>query len=205
MIAISIQGLHNSHAYNLLDSNQQNRCICTKMLSACYTYCQEVDIHQIIIFFIPGLSRLLGWLVWVFIFFLHAALFVVLSSFNPTSVISLLHASFHLRFGCTLLLLHASMFLRQASLDGTIKMTSRVPVEGKSSVCLICMKYRIIFLINIIISLGQILLSCIANTSSMRVRTHTRAHAPTQTSAHTTPHTRRRRRIAIRWVCASQP
>ena len=44
---------------------------------------------------------------------------------------------------------------------------SRVPFEGKSSVCVICMKYRIIILITciIIISLGQILLSCIANTS----------------------------------------
>ena len=37
--------------------------------------------------------------------------------------------------------------------------TRRVPIEGKSSVCLICMKYRIIVLIIIIISLGQILLS----------------------------------------------
>ena len=31
-----------------------------------------------------------------------------------------------------------------------------IPVKGKSSVCLICMKYRIIILIIIIISLGQI-------------------------------------------------
>ena len=36
--------------------------------------------------------------------FLHAALFVVLSSFRPTSVMSLLHASFHHRFGRPLLL-----------------------------------------------------------------------------------------------------
>ena len=44
--------------------------------------------------------------------------------------------------------------------------TSRVPVEGKSSVCLICiMKYGIIILIIIIISLGEILLSYIANTN----------------------------------------
>ena len=51
----------------------------------------------------------------------------------------------------------------------TVLVTSRVPVEGKSSVCVICMKYRIIILI-IINSLGQILLSYIANTS--------RTHAP---------------------------
>ena len=41
----------------------------------------------------------------------------------------------------------------------TIIDTSRVPVEGKSSVCVICMKYRIINLIIMIINLGQILLS----------------------------------------------
>ena len=45
-----------------------------------------------------------------------------------------------------------------------------VPVEGKSSVCLICMKYRIIILIIIIKRPGEILLSYIANTS--RMRTH---------------------------------
>ena len=47
--------------------------------------------------------------------------------------------------------------------------TSRVPVGGKASVCLICMKYRIIILIIIIKRLGEILLSYIAHTSS---RTH---------------------------------
>ena len=82
-----------------------------------------------------------------------------------------------------------------------LKHTSRVPVEGKSSVCLICEKYRILFVIIFIISLGQILLSYIGNTS----RTHARTHAPARTLAHTPPHTHHRRRIAIRWVCASQP
>ena len=47
-----------------------------------------------------------------------------------------------------------------------------VPVGGKSSVCLICMKYRIIILIIIIKRPGEILLSYIANTS----RTHSRTH-----------------------------
>ena len=85
--------------------------------------------------------------------------------------------------------------------------TSRVPVEGKSSVCLICMKCRIIFVI-IIISLGQILLSYIANTSRKRARTHERtyAHACARTRANACTrrppppprHTHRRRRIAIR-------
>ena len=61
----------------------------------------------------------------------------------------------------------------------TIIGTSRVPVEEKSSVCLICMKYRIIILIIIIISLGKILLSYFANTSRTHARTHARtpAHA----------------------------
>ena len=62
-----------------------------------------------------------------------------------------------------------------------ITITSRVPVEGKSSVCLICIKYRIIILDIIIISLGQILLSNIANTS----RTHARMHAPPHNHTHT--------------------
>ena len=69
--------------------------------------------------------------------------------------------------------------------------TSRVPVEGKSSVCLICMKYRIIILIiNIItIILGQILLNCILQTH------HARRHARMHTHArHTCAHTHRRRR-----------
>ena len=52
---------------------------------------------------------------------------------------------------------------------------SRVPVEGKSSVCAISMNYRKMILIIIIISLGQILLSYIANTS----RTHICRHTPT--------------------------
>ena len=41
------------------------------------------------------------------IVFLHAVLFVALSSFNPASVMCLLHASFHLRFGLPLLLFPA--------------------------------------------------------------------------------------------------
>ena len=48
--------------------------------------------------------------------------------------------------------------------------TSRVPVGGKSSVCLICMKYRIIILIIIIKRLGEILLSYIAQPH--HARTH---------------------------------
>ena len=61
--------------------------------------------------------------------------------------------------------------------------TSRVPVEGKSSVCLICMKYRIIILIIIIIRLGQIL-SYIANTSRMHACPRVRAHTRRRTGYH---------------------
>ena len=53
-----------------------------------------------------------------------------------------------------------------------------VPVGGKSSVCLICMKYRIIILIIIIKRPGEILLSYIANTS--RMRTHPVLMYPSQ-------------------------
>ena len=59
----------------------------------------------------------------------------------------------------------------------TIIITSRVLIEGKSSVCVICMKYWIIILSIIIISLGQISLSYIANTS--RMHANIRAHAHT--------------------------
>ena len=64
-----------------------------------------------------------------------------------------------------------------------------IPVEGKSSECLICMKYRIIILI-IIISLGQICMhACIharANTRAhARIRTRTREH--TCTPPHPSP------------------
>ena len=50
----------------------------------------------------------------------------------------------------------------------TLLKLAGVPVGRKSSVCLICMKYRIIILSIIIKRLGEILLSYIANTS----RTH---------------------------------
>ena len=66
-----------------------------------------------------------------------------------------------------------------------LKYTRWVSVERKSSVCLICMKYGIIILIIIIISLGKILLSYIANTSCThtctRVRTHAHVYARVQT------------------------
>ena len=70
---------------------------------------------------------------------------------------------------------------------GRLIITRRVPVEGKSSVCLICMKYRIIILIIIIISLGQILLSYIANTSRTHACQRTRAHASASTHKDTPP------------------
>ena len=59
--------------------------------------------------------------------------------------------------------------------------------------CLICMKYRIIILIIIIISMGKISLSYIANTS----RTHARTHAPTREHAHPT-----RTTVAVRCIGA---
>ena len=79
-----------------------------------------------------------------------------------------------------------------------LKYTSRVPVEGKSSVCLICMKYRIIILIIIIINLGQILLSFIANTSRTHALIHARTHAYTRTHARTRTRTRIRTRAHTR-------
>ncbi len=57
--------------------------------------------------------------------------------------------------------------------------TSRIPVEGKSSVCVICMKYRIIVLIIIIIRMGQIILSYMGNTHA-----HTHAHTRARAQSH---------------------
>ena len=61
---------------------------------------------------------------------------------------------------------------------------SKTDVEGKSSVYVICMKYRIIILIIIIISVGQLVLSYIANTPHTHTRalTHARAHTHTPPS-----------------------
>ena len=53
-----------------------------------------------------------------------------------------------------------------------IELLAGVPVGGKLSVCLICMKYRIIILIIIIKRLGEILLSYMANTAHTHARTH---------------------------------
>ena len=69
--------------------------------------------------------------------------------------------------------------------------TSRVPIEGKSSVCLICMKYRIKMLIIFIFSLGKILWSYIANTSRTHARMHARSHRLTLANTHTPTHDRR--------------
>ena len=65
-----------------------------------------------------------------------------------------------------------------------------IPAEGKSSVCLICMKYRIIILIIIIISLDKILSSYIANTSRTHACTDVRTRILAHTRAHAHPHTR---------------
>ena len=63
-----------------------------------------------------------------------------------------------------------------------------VPVGGKSTVCLICMKYWIIILIIIIKRLGEILLLYIANTSRTHARMHARTHASTHARTHSLTH-----------------
>ena len=68
-----------------------------------------------------------------------------------------------------------------------------IPVEGKSSESLICMKYRILILI-IIISLGQIFYrilqthhACTQARAHTRTHANTRVHARARTRAHTQP------------------
>ena len=82
---------------------------------------------------------------------------------------------------------HLSALLNRVTCIHDIIQTSRVPVDGKSSVCVICMKYRIIILIIIIISLGQIILSYIWQTH--HARTHARTHPPTTVQV-----------VTVRWL-----
>ena len=84
----------------------------------------------------------------------------MLPSSRPGSKTNFVVAKLYLHFYATVVL---------GCVDDRITNTSMVPVGGKASVCLICMKYRIIILIIIIKRLGEILLSYIAHTS----RTHT--------------------------------
>ena len=67
-----------------------------------------------------------------------------------------------------------------------------IPTEGKSSECLICMKYRIIILIIIIISLGQIfyrILQTHHTCTHARTRAHMHAFTHVRTSMRTHTHT----------------
>ena len=78
--------------------------------------------------------------------------------------------------------------------------TSRVPVEGKSSVCVICMKYRIIFYYHQPVS-NSIIVCC-------KHLTHTRmhAHACARTRANAcTPPTHIHTAVAVSLFDASQP
>ena len=81
---------------------------------------------------------------------------------------------------------------RTTNVWNTLSTLARIPVEGKSSECLICMKYRIIILI-IIISLGQIFYRILQThhaCTHARVYTRTRAHACTRTHTRTRAHAR---------------
>ena len=76
---------------------------------------------------------------------------------------------------------------RLSSLTQLVKLAG-IPVEGKSSECLICMKYWIIILIITIISLGQTFYR-IANTSRMHTRSRAYTHARTRVRTHARAHT----------------
>ena len=62
--------------------------------------------------------------------------------------------------------------------------TSRVPVEGKSSVCLICMKYRIIFLISLSAWVKYYYRILQTHHARTHVHTHARTHAHTHARTH---------------------
>ena len=76
----------------------------------------------------------------------------------------------------------------------TLYKLAGIPVEGKSSECLIRMKYRIIILIIIIISLGQIFYrirqthhACTYARAYTHTHTRVRTHACTHVPTHTQP------------------
>ena len=75
------------------------------------------------------------------------------------------------------------------------------PLKGKSSVCAFSMKYRKMIFIIIIISLGKILLSYIANTSCMHARMHALARTHTHSRSHQ-PTTIAVLVVVVRWVGA---
>ena len=80
-----------------------------------------------------------------------------------------------------------------------------IPVEGKSSECLICIKYRILILIIIIISLGQIFYRILqTHHACTHARAHTRAHAqpsPASPSAAQAIAIRCRPTVTVRSAC----
>ena len=85
---------------------------------------------------------------------------------------------------------------------GLYKLTG-ILVEGKPSMCLICMKYRITILIIIIISLGQIFFYRILQTHYARAHARTRARPQAHACARTRVHIpRRRRRTGYRYSVA---
>ena len=69
------------------------------------------------------------------------------------------------------------------------------------AVCLICMKYRIIILIIIIISLGEILLSFIANTSRKYALIHARTRLHARTHRRACVHTHTHTAVAVQVWC----
>ena len=88
--------------------------------------------------------------------------------------------------------------------EDTLWLTSRLPVQGKSSVCMICMKYRKIILIIIITCLGMRNLY-LKKTSRSLERTHARTPTRTQSRAHTHPPTAVAVQVvAVRWVGVAQ-
>ena len=93
---------------------------------------------------------------------------------------------------CEIISIHGTQWATETGSTRNITNTSRIPVEEKSAECLICMKYRIIILIIIIISLGQIFYRILQThhaCTHIHARIHARAHTRARTHAHTCTHT----------------
>ena len=103
---------------------------------------------------------------------------MVLTCVRASSYVSSTRRTYFLGTPCPLKQLHTSCFgiFSNAFPRAITTVLAGYPLST-SSVYLICMKYRIIFLIIIVISLGQIIFSYIANTARTHARTNGRTHA----------------------------
>ena len=83
------------------------------------------------------------------------------SNGSPSNVFSIEYSPTRAMYGALVSPVHTSITF--------LLLIAEYPLRGKSAVCVMCLKYRTIILIIIIISLGHILLPYISNTSHTHI------------------------------------